>query len=83
MSIHTMYVYNGKELKMKRSITRDIERGQKLIEKHPNADLSTEELVSICNEFRTRSASIGTYDAAWKVVKNIFYMGVAVGSRNS
>lgn len=68
---------------MNRNIDKDIQRGKTIIENHPMADLSTEELMSICTDLRDRAVREGTVNAAWDILRDVFYMGVAVGSRNS
>ena len=68
---------------MNRNIEKNISLGEKLIEKHQNADITPTEICHFYDQFKEIASSKNSFDAFWKVSQNIFNLGVAVGSRNN
>ena len=66
----------------KRDVLQQAEKGRKVLEKHPNADLSISELNQFFTAFDETAKVKGYYDALWDAIGNAFKMGVAVGARN-
>lgn len=65
-----------------RDVLQQAEKGRKVLEKHPNADLSIGELHQFFTAFEETAKVKGCYDALWDAVGNAFKMGCAVGARN-
>ena len=66
-----------------RSVLQQAEKGRKVLEKHPNADLSIGELQQFFTAFKETAKEKGDYNALCNALDNAFYMGVAVGARNA
>ena len=66
----------------KRDVLQQAAKGRKILEKHPNADLSLSELDQFFTAFDETAKTKGYYDALWHTIGNAFKMGVAVGARN-
>ena len=66
----------------KRDVLQQAEKGRKILEKHPNADLSLSEVDQFFTAFDETAKVKGYYDALWYAIGNAFKMGVAVGARN-
>lgn len=66
-----------------RNVLQQAEKGRKVLEKHPNADLSVGELHQFFSAFEETAKEKGSHNALWDAIDNAFYMGVAVGARNA
>ncbi len=66
-----------------RNIEKNIAQGEKIIDNHRNADLSLSEMAYFIDSFKETAREKGATDGALKLLKEAFFMGVAVGSRNS
>lgn len=66
-----------------RDIEKQIVKGREIIKKHRKAEITLTEIDYFMDMFDDQAKQHGTYDALFKVIGNAFFMGCAVGSRNS
>lgn len=65
-----------------RNIKKQKEQAKKIIEKHPNIDLTARELMELRESFLRNVEKHGTSEAIFDLAIDAFLMGLTVGYRN-
>ena len=66
-----------------RDINKQLEQGMEVIARHPRADIKVEELRTLIDSAIKYGDGKGITHMLYNAISTSFYMGVAVGSRNS